>query len=293
VQRDGLELDIDATRESWRDFASQFDARVDGEAQLLHEVGAHVVVGDIPPLAFAAASRAHIPSLGMTNFTWDWIYSAWPDFEDIVARIRAAYALADGLLRLPLHGDCGAFQRVEDVPLVARRAMRSRQEVRAELGIRNDATVVLFSFGGFTAEGLDFACLADLREYIFVTAPPMRVNDAPPNVLALNESPADYVSLLAACDVVITKPGYGIVADCLANRVAALFTDRGPFREYDVLAAGLQRWGRARYVPRGDLSRLDLREHLRAIMQSTTEWTTQPVNGAEVVAERVVARDTI
>jgi UDP:flavonoid glycosyltransferase YjiC (YdhE family) len=165
--------------------------------------------------------------------------------------------------------------------------------VRAELGIRTDVPVVLFSFGGFTAEGLDLARLAALREYIFVTAPPTHVKHAPPNLIALNESPADYVSLLAACDVVITKPGYGIVADCLANRVAVLFTDRGPFREYDVLAAGLQRWGRARYVPRDDLARLDLREHLRAILDSTTEWTTQPVNGAEVVAERVVARVTI
>jgi hypothetical protein len=228
----------------------------------------------------------------MSNFTWDWIYSAWPDFEDIVARIREAYALADGLLRLPLHGDCGAFGRIEDVPLVTRIAKRSREEVRAEIGA-GGGPAVLLSFGGFAARGLDWDRLADLTEYVFVVTPPLCPPASLSNVIALNESPRDYVSLLAACDVVVTKPGYGIVADCLANRVPVLYTDRGPFREYDVLAEGLNGLGRARYVPRVDLIRLDLREHLQAILQSTTRWTTQPMNGAEVVAERVVARATI
>ena len=107
-------------------------------------------------------------------------------------------------------------------------------------------------------------------------------------MLALNETPSDYVSLLAACDVVVTKPGYGIVADCLANRVAVLFTDRGPFREYDVLASALPALGRARYVPRDDLISGNLGQHLDALVESHAGWTAQPINGAEVVAERVV-----
>jgi UDP-N-acetylglucosamine:LPS N-acetylglucosamine transferase len=104
----------------------------------------------------------------------------------------------------------------------------------------------------------------------------------------LNEPPADYVSLLAACDAVITKPGYGIVADCLANRVAMLFTHRGPFREYDVLAEALPRLGRAHYIPRADLGSGTLGPHLEALFASTTSWTTQAMNGAEVVAEQVM-----
>jgi UDP-N-acetylglucosamine:LPS N-acetylglucosamine transferase len=112
----------------------------------------------------------------------------------------------------------------------------------------------------------------------------------PPNVRCLPEQPADYVSLLAACDVVITKPGYGIVADCLANRVAVLFTSRGPFREYDVLASALQKLGRARFVPREDLLTGNLKEHLAALQAMPDTWTHQPMNGAEVVASKVLQR---
>ena len=47
-----------------------------------------------------------------------------------------------------------------------------------------------------------------------------------------------YEDLVAACDVVATKPGYGIIAECVANRTAILYTSRGRFVEYDVLVAG-------------------------------------------------------
>jgi UDP-N-acetylglucosamine:LPS N-acetylglucosamine transferase len=116
----------------------------------------------------------------------------------------------------------------------------------------------------------------------------MTAANPPANVIALNETPADYVSLLAASDVVVTKPGYGIVADCLANRVALLFTDRGPFREYDVLAALLPSLGRARYIPRGDLLAGHMGPHLDALFACGAAWTEQPTNGADVVAERVL-----
>jgi L-arabinokinase len=292
AQHDGFDLDIDETRRRWACFATSFEAHAESEARALQQQRVDVVVGDIPPLAFAAAARAGVPSLALANFGWDWIYSAWPGFEEIVATVRAGYSDADVLLRLPLHATSEdafpGFRRIEDVPLVARRARRPRQEVRGELGLSDDARVVLLSFGGFTAHGIDLNAFGRRTGYIFVVTPPLAVNNLPGNVLALNETPADYVSLLAACDVVVTKPGYGIVADCLANRVAMLFTDRGPFREYDVLAEALPRLGRARYVPRTDLMSGELAAHLEALFASNDPWTEEPMNGADVVAGHVI-----
>ena len=44
-----------------------------------------------------------------------------------------------------------------------------------------------------------------------------------------------YEDLVRAVDVVVTKPGYGIISECLANDTALLYTSRGDFREYQVL----------------------------------------------------------
>jgi hypothetical protein len=89
------------------------------------------------------------------------------------------------------------------------------------------------------------------------------------------------------------QAGYGIVADCLANRVAVLFTDRGPFREYDVLAEALPRLGRARYVPRQDVLDTNLGPHLASLLDSDQTWQPLAMNGAEVVAEHAMHRVTI
>jgi L-arabinokinase len=149
--------------------------------------------------------------------------------------------------------------------------------------------VVLLSFGGFTAQGLNLAALGQWTDYVFVVTPPLATGESQRNVVSLTELPKDYVSLLAAADVVVTKPGYGIVADCLANHVAVLFTDRGPFREYDVLAAALPALGPARFVPRDDLLRGRLGPHLDALLALKTAWSNQPMNGAAVVTERLLA----
>jgi L-arabinokinase len=299
AQHDGLELDIDETRRRWISFARDFSGHADAEADLLQQLRVDVLVGDMPPLAFAAAARAGIPSLALGNFAWDWIYAAWPGFEDIVACVRSSYANADRLLRLPLHSSdsdaFAAFPAIEDVPLIARKARRPRNEVRAEIGLPEGGRVVLISFGGFQALGLDLTALGEWTGYVFVVTPPIadRAGEVPANVVALNETPPDYVSLLAACDVVVTKPGYGIVVDCLANRVAVLFTDRGPFREYDVLAAALPRLGRARYVPRDEVLAGHLGPHLDTLLDADASWTTERMDGAEVVADRVLQSLTV
>ena len=124
---------------------------------------------------------------------------------------------------------------------------------------------------------------------MFLMTPPLASprRRVPTNVVQLLDQPSDYVSLLAACDAVVTKPGYGIVSDCLANRVPILFTDRGDFREYDVLADALPRLGHARYVPRQDVLAGRLGPHLDALRAEPRDWAPLATHGAQVVADRL------
>src|SRR3990172_3080775 len=60
VQVDSLHLDEDDTARRAARFYADFDRRIAAEAALLSHMDASVVVGDVPPLAFAAARRARI-----------------------------------------------------------------------------------------------------------------------------------------------------------------------------------------------------------------------------------------
>src|SRR5262249_43284731 len=98
TQLDSLHIDEEDSARRAARFNSTFDQRVAEEAAQLDATGVNLVVGDIPPLAFAAAARARVPSLAIANFTWDWIYGAYPAFEriapEVQTTIRAAYAQA-------------------------------------------------------------------------------------------------------------------------------------------------------------------------------------------------------
>src|SRR3954469_7995245 len=67
VQHDGLSIDEDATGRRAADFYAAFHAHVERERQVLVRLGATIVAGDIPPLAFAAARAAGVSSVAISN----------------------------------------------------------------------------------------------------------------------------------------------------------------------------------------------------------------------------------
>jgi hypothetical protein len=250
VQRDALLIDLPATAEACRAFAMTWPERLDAETRWLRESEAAVVVGDVPPLAFAAAAAANVPSVAVTNFSWDWIYghlaATEPALAEAASHARAAYATTNLLLRLPFAGDLSAFPRIEDVPLVARRPTLGAEEARRRLGL-GARPAVLLSFGGIGLRPPPADVLAHLSDFDFLVERPREgwgpnlheVGDARLAALGLG-----YEDVVAAADVVITKPGYGIVTDAIAGRTRIVYTERGDFPEYPILVGEM-----GRYVP--------------------------------------------
>lgn len=283
VQRDAVTMDVAATAAQAAAFYRAFTRRADDEAAFLRSAGVDLVLGDIPPLAHAAAARAGLRSIAIGNFTWDWIYEAYDTFErdapGVIQTIRDAYAQATRALRLPLHGGFATFAEVVDIPLVARRSSRPPEETRRMLNIPGDRPLVLASFGGY---GLDvpYEEIAR-REHLTVRAP---MSALPP--------PLAYQDLVAAADVVLTKPGYGIISDSIANHTPMLYTSRGPFAEYDVFVAEMPEILRCRFIPQDDLRAGRWRAHIDALLAQPDPPERARIDGADVAAELILKRPT-
>jgi hypothetical protein len=296
VQKDALVIDEEATVAAWRRFMEAWDALVAGEAAWLRSSGARLVLADIPPLAFAAAGEAGLRSVGVSNFSWDWIYghlgSRLPALAEASAQAREAYAKADLLLRLPFAGDLSAFRRIEDVPLVVRRPPTPRPDARRRLGL-DDRPAVLLSFGGLGLPGLRPAAFGSLVDcQLLLTG---RAGDGPvPRNLrrldggTLSALGLSYPDVVGAADVVVTKPGYGIVTDCIGSGTRLVYTDRGDFPEYPVMVAEMPR-----YLPCVFVSNDELREgRLAAAVEAVLAlpFPDPPrTDGAAVVAEKLLA----
>ncbi|MBM3461695.1 MAG: hypothetical protein FJX76_06295 [Armatimonadetes bacterium] len=299
IQANSLHQDIDRTRAACRALLAARASLLAQEIDFMRECRPDRVLCDVPAIPFAAARALDIPAYGMSNFSWDWIYSVFPDFSEISDAFAADYAAAAEFLRLPFHGGdeaFSAFRSVRDVPMVARRSALSVEEARARLGV-DGRPLFLISFGGLGPSGFDWSALGALREYRFILTPPLRhgVPERLPDALTYVENDTlaarglRYEDLVRACDGVVTKPGYGIVSEALANETRVLYTSRGEFAEYPFLVEALEKFGVARYISNDDLEAGRWADALATLMARPRTPCSLPFDGAEVTARHLTS----
>ena len=302
VQIDALTLDeADSIRRA-SSFHSDLVTRAASETRSLRELGAGLIVGDIPPLAFAVGAAAGIPSMGRGNFSWGWVFAVYPGVRLAAARlpaIRGAYARASMALRLPLSGGFESFSNVRDIPFIARHSARTREEVCKQLKIPADKPIVLASFGGYGLPGLDTDLLSKFKKYTVISTANVSLSRARKDTplvekkgsyISINEEAMydhglRYEDLVLAAEAVVTKPGYGIIAECIANDAAMLYTSRGHFPEYDILVEEMPKYIRSAFFSHDDLFNGKWETHLDKLLAQPKLKKKPETNGADVAAE--------
>ena len=299
VQIDSLRPDERETIRRAHAFYGDIEPRIDREAAWLREREITFVLADAPPLACAAAARAGIPGVVCANFTWDWIYEDYgheADVADLVSTIGRLYRAASGAWRLPLHGGFATFDEVLDLPFVARHAQVPASDTRERLNLPATQKLVLVSFGGYGLRDFPLHSLDCLDEWgVVVTAAGAPATALPAGVHHVAERPMyerglRYEDLVRAVDVVITKPGYGIISDCVANRTAMVYTPRGRFAEYDVMVREMPRYLRSQPLSMEAFAAGVWREALRAVERLPAVPDAPATNGAAIAARMILER---
>ncbi|GBD93157.1 hypothetical protein BMS3Abin05_00740 [bacterium BMS3Abin05] len=292
VQKNSFVADKEATLKAFAKFYLEFKTRLPSEVKFVRENKVRAIVGDIPPLAFEVSRAAGVPGMAIANFSWDWIYEPYAEefteYKWVVPVLKMLYGKADALLRLPLHGDLSAFPNPTDIPFIARRAEISREEVRKKLNFLHDsqsAKIALISLRKADLQQIDLKRLESIPDVHFLafsdTNGIKNVHPLPPDFLP-------YPELVHASDVVISKPGYGIVSECIANKTPLLFTGREDFREYAVLAEGILNLGLGTFLPQEDFFSGNWAAALENLPDLKTGRELPPVNGGQKAAEVIL-----
>jgi voltage-gated potassium channel Kch len=306
VQLDSLRLDAAETVRRASAYARDLPSLAAEEAAALRRLDAAVVVADIPPLALEAARLAQVPSIAIGNFTWDWIFRDYPGGGAAADALGEVYRRAGRAFRLPLSGGFETVPEVTDVPFIARRATVAPADTRARLDLPA-GRLALVSFGGYGVAGIDLDALSRTTGWTLLVSAsvPFGPDHVPLAQMATRgalfplDEPAMYAmglryeDVVAAVDVVVTKPGYGIISECLANDTALLYTDRGHFIEYGVLVRDMPRFVRCAYLPQPELLGGHWQDALDRLVASAPAPERPPVDGAAVAARRILeaARD--
>ena len=291
VQIDSIRVDVDATLSAVEQLHSRREERIAAEASFLRENTIGLIVADIPSIPIEAAARRGIPRIAVSNFAWDWIYSAFVPrnqrWHAVVETFRRAYGQTDLLLRLPFCDSMSAFPRIEDIPLVAAPGKARRKDIMAMTGCDPAKKWVLLSFTTLDWDESALKAVERMDDYEFFTVRPLAWERR--NIHALDREQVDFSSVIASVDAVVSKPGFGILSDCIVNRKPLIYADRCDFLEYAILEAAIKKYIKHLHIPSADLYLGDLRDSLDRIWERPDPPENLPAGGDEIAAGRIVS----
>lgn len=291
IQHDSIAIDIPATLAAYQTVAARNRTRFDDEVTFLQRVGARVVVSDVPPFPLAVADAAGVPSVCVCNFTWADIYESFvdaePGFAPIVAEMRSQYGAATLCLDTDLSLPMAYWHRREAVGMVARPATARPDALRSLLPPdargRRTALIYLGSWG-YPLDYVRLECFADWQ-FVSFESPPAPVA----NWTVLDRANGwPHPDLVASVDLVISKPGYGLVAECLSTGTPLLYPPRPEFAEYPALHAALMAWSGSLFIDRDRFLALDWTDALAAVPDRATV-PRLPANGGPNAARQILS----
>lgn len=231
VQKNGMEPDLDRLEREYRGYIALFRQLTARERDYLLLNGVDLVLSDISPVPFKAASQAGIVSIGMSNFTWYTAYGKMLDAK-LLEPLYDAYSHMDYFISLtgseePPWGRRGYFK----AGFFCRAPETSElNRLRPLLG-RKDGGLTVFFSPGMSIHARDMNEMAMWKDdtCTFIVSSHMDISGS-----SVIQIPADYTesqNYLALADIVITKPGWGIASEAVHCGKPLLLVKRDSFLE--------------------------------------------------------------
>ena len=244
-QHDFIHLDKEKSLIEYDKLMNNRKKLIEEELSFIAEQKIDLIVGDIPPAAFYIANDARIPSIGISNFSWDWIFEPYlndyPEYDYIIQDIKKGYGYCGLLLKLPFAGDFSAFNNVVDIPLIVRPHRISPDIIRGKLGLKDEPRpVILCSFGGFKVKNFNMTeTFMRHDDFFFIAFGEKSVKEKNYIILPF-QNELDHPSLVNFADMVLSKLGYSTVAECVSTGTPLMYLPREDFVEFPMLEKGIK-----------------------------------------------------
>lgn len=222
---------------------ADWSAVVDDEARLLSHLRPDLVLSCAGYACLAAATRLGLPAVGLGPFSWEGVLRAYAGDSvraaPVLDRMREAYEEASLFLETAPAVPTG-LANARAVGPVGAPAEIDRAMVRQRLGMAPGDDLGLLSMGGIPDGDHvpDWPWDGSIR---WLSAGPIGQGTDFTEVAALGLTVSEAI---AACDVVVTKPGYGTFVEAACAGAVIAYRERPDWPETD----GLDAWARA-YVP--------------------------------------------
>lgn len=226
-----LEPDREQLSIKCRRFINELPFVVQREVEFLEDHQVNLVIGDIPPAPFKAARILSIPSIGLSNFTWFTAYknllsdADLCQFYDCYKDMDYFFALAGS--NEPAWGRKGNktfdfFSRPPQLDTV--------HKIRKSINPNGAQTIVFFGLGmKIDAGDLAAYMLWSSSNCVFLVSHNMNIEGE--NIHKIPADDTESQNYIAASDVVISKPGWGTIAEAVSCHKSLILVTRNNMRE--------------------------------------------------------------
>lgn len=247
IQQGPLHIDVEGTWCAYDRFHANWADRVTQEVNAIKRRSAHLLLSDISYLAIEAAAQANIPAIGLSSLCWDQVLlhlQEKPPLQSgtVIEEIRYSYSLAGLMIRVAPSIAMPAFRSTVDVGPIAARLTPDRQTLRQAAGALPNERIVAIAFGGIPLTSLPWHQIEAMTGYRFIVPGPV-----PPQarrIVSSDTLPLRFPTIMASCDLLLTKPGYGTVVEAVASETRVVYVRRYNFVDEDSLVTYLHRYGR-------------------------------------------------
>jgi hypothetical protein len=298
VMSSALDVCVEESRAAYHQFHSNWDKRVEQEAQILRDLNADFILSNVGYLPLAGAQLAGIPNAAMCSLNWADIYrhycvdlpanSAQNEDQIIATQIHASYANADAFLRATPGMEMNNLPNLVPVAPIAAVGINRREKLKRQLKLSPAEKLVLISMGGITSR-LPVESWPRIEEVRWLVQESWQVNH--PDAIVLescqtkNFCPGTLMSfsdLLSSCDALICKPGYGSFVEATCSGVPVLYVNRPDWPESPALVEWLQQHNRCVEVSRPAIESGMINDQLTHIWEASHTVQTMPTGAMQV-----------
>ena len=221
---DALRVDVAASMHWYENFHATYAVRKAQAARELERLQPDLLFANVPYLSLDAAGEIGLPAVALCSLNWGDVFHAYcghlPGAGKIREEILHAYAQASVFLQPTPSMDMHPALHTQAIAPIAAPGTRQRAVLRERSALPDHTRYVLVALGGL---GMDYPLKNWPRlpgvAWIF---PDAALTQQRPDFIPTSLVGLDYVDLLASCDVVITKTGYGTQTEAVVNQVPTL-----------------------------------------------------------------------
>ncbi|MBI2313738.1 MAG: hypothetical protein HYU77_14655 [Betaproteobacteria bacterium] len=253
---------------AYADAHRDWPARVAAAAGKIAALEPDLVLANIPYLSLAAAARAGVPAVALCSLHWADIFGHYcgnvPGADPIHREILESYRAARCFLRLTPGMAMETLANSRVIGPVARLGAERRGEIRRKLRMGRDERLVVVALGGIPM-GLPVDQWPEVPGARFVV--PAAWGAWRKDMAAFESLDVHFTDLLASCDVLVTKPGYGSFVEAACNGVRVLYVPRADWPEAPPLVEWLKANAACVEIGRDQLEQGDLAGTIEAVME--------------------------